>query len=126
MEAYAVIESGGKQYRVTEGHVLDVELLDAEVGKKVDLEQVLAISDGKTLTLGTPVVSGAKVTAEVVEHLRGPKLVAFKKKRRKGYKRKVGHRQELTRVRVISIGGSKPKSTKKKSESVDAEVNNGA
>lgn len=126
MEAYAVIESGGKQYRVTEGHVLAVELLDAEVGKKVDLEQVLAISDGKTLTLGTPVVSGAKVTAEVVEHLRGPKLVAFKKKRRKGYKRKVGHRQELTRVRVISIGGSKPKSTKKKSESVDAEVNNGA
>ncbi|MBN1269575.1 MAG: 50S ribosomal protein L21 [Kiritimatiellae bacterium] len=103
MEPYAVIETGGKQYRVQKGDVLDVELLDAEVGHKVTISEVLAVSDGKELQVGTPHVKGAKVTAEVVEFRRGPKLVAFKKKRRKGFHKKIGHRQNLTRVRIVEM-----------------------
>ena len=104
MEAYAVIETGGKQYRVCEGDVFDVELLnDAETGANIEFE-VLAVSDGKELKVGTPRVEGAKVVASVVdEHLRGKKIYSFKKKRRKGYRRKIGHRQELTRIKVETI-----------------------
>jgi large subunit ribosomal protein L21 len=102
MEAYAVVETGGKQYRVKAGDTLSVELLEGEVGGKVDLT-VLAVSDGKTLTVGKPVVKGAKVSASIVEFTKAPKVVAFKKKRRKGYKRKVGHRQPLTVLRVEKI-----------------------
>jgi large subunit ribosomal protein L21 len=103
MEVYAVIETGGKQYRVQKGDVLNVELLDAEPGATIALDQVLAVSDGAALSVGAPTVAGAAVKAEVVETLRGPKLVAFKKKRRKGYKRKVGHRQELMQVKITDI-----------------------
>ena len=103
MEAYAVVETGGKQYRVTENDTLQVERLEAEVGSQVELSPVLAVSDGDTLTVGTPAVENATVTSEVVEHIRGEKVVSFKKKRRKGYTRKVGHRQELTVLRVSSI-----------------------
>lgn len=106
MEAYAVIETGGKQYRVTAGATLHVERLADEAGTTLQFERVLALSDGTQLTVGTPAIAGAAVTAEVVEHLRGPKVYSFKKKRRKGYKRKVGHRQELTRIRIISFTGS--------------------
>ena len=106
MDAYAVVETGGKQYRVEKENIVDVELLDAEVGGEVELSSVLAVSDGNELTVGKPFVEGALVKAVVVEHRRGPKLVAFKKKRRKGYKRKVGHRQDLTRLKIsdISVG----------------------
>ena len=83
MEAYAVIETGGKQYRVESGNVLKVELLDAEVGSSINFDRVLAISDGTSLNVGTPEVDGASVSATVVEHIRGPKLVAYKKKRRR-------------------------------------------
>lgn len=100
MEAYAVIETGGKQYRVRKDDVFDVEKLNAEPGKKVDFETVLAVSDGKELKVGTPTVSGAKVQAEVLEHLRADKVTAFKRKRRKGYKRRMGHRQELTKIKI--------------------------
>lgn len=103
MEAYAVVETGGKQYRVQKDDVLDIELLDVEVGQKVELGRVLALHDGVSLKVGTPVVDGAKVVAEVMEEIRGPKVVAFKKKRRKGYHRKVGHRQDLLKVKVESI-----------------------
>ena len=106
MEAYAVVETGGKQYRVQEGNLVDVELIAGEAGDTITLDQVLALSDGNSLSVGTPVLEGASVTAELVEHFRGKKLVAFKKKRRKGYKRKVGHRQSLTRLRVVGLGGS--------------------
>jgi len=102
MEAYAVVETGGKQYRVVAGDTLKVELLEGEVGGMVELT-VLAVSDGKTLTVGKPVVKGAKVNASIVEYIKAPKVVAFKKKRRKGYKRKVGHRQPLTVLRVETI-----------------------
>ena len=104
MEAYAVIETGGKQYRVSEGISFDIEKLNAEEGEDVEINQVLAISDGSTLTVGAPVIEGAKVTLTVVNQHRGDKVVNFKKKRRKGYKRKVGHRQYLTYVTVKSIG----------------------
>lgn len=114
MQEYAVVETGGKQYRVAIGHIVEVERLDAAVGKKVKLDRVLAYADGKDLAVGNPLVTGIAVTAEVLEQYRGRKVIAFKKKRRKGYKRKVGHRQELTRLKILDIG--KPR----KSHSKDA------
>ncbi|MEI6788608.1 MAG: 50S ribosomal protein L21 [bacterium] len=104
MEAYAVIGTGGKQYRVQAGDTLKVEILEGEAGSAVTLESVLALSNGTDLKVGTPFVKGAKVVAEIVERTKGPKVVAYKKKRRKGYSRKVGHRQPLTVLRVTSIG----------------------
>lgn len=103
MEAYAVIETGGKQYRVKTGDSLNVELLKGEPGSAVELTSVLALSNGQDLKVGTPRVSGAVVKAEIVKQTKGPKVVAFKKKRRKGYERKVGHRQPLTALRITSI-----------------------
>lgn len=102
MEAYAVIETGGKQYRVQQGDVLDVELLSADEGASFEFD-TLAVSNGSELTIGTPVVEGAKVKVVVVENLRGKKIVSFKKKRRQGYRRKIGHRQELTKIKVEQI-----------------------
>ena len=105
MEPYAVVETGGKQYLVKAGDTLKVELLEGEAGSVIAMPSVLALSDGKTLKIGAPTVPGATVNLEVVDPLvRGPKVVAFKKKRRKGYRRKVGHRQQYTAVRVASIG----------------------
>jgi len=103
MEAYAVVETGGKQYRVKANDTLRVEHIDAEVGAKVELTPVLALSDGKKLKIGTPEVKDAKVTSGVVEHIRGEKVISFKKKRRKGYSRKQGHRQELTVLRIEKL-----------------------
>ncbi len=104
MEAYAVIETGGKQYRVQKDDVLAVELLDnAAAGQTIELGRVLARNDGSGLKIGSPLVEGATVTAEVVAEFRAPKVVAFKKKRRKGYHRKVGHRQNLLKVKIASI-----------------------
>ena len=104
MEAYAVIETGGKQFRVQKDDVVSVELLDgAEAGQTIELGRVLALNDGSGLKIGSPLVENAKVTAEVLEEYRAKKVVAFKKKRRKGYHRKVGHRQNLLRVKIASI-----------------------
>ncbi len=103
MEAYAIVETGGKQYRVATGDTLEIERLDVEAGQCVDAGAVLAVSDGNALVIGTPTVPDAKVSFSVVEHKRGPKLINFKKRRRKGYERRVGHRQELTVVKVESI-----------------------
>ena len=103
MEPYAVIETGGKQYMVKQGDVLQVERVDAEQGQKIDIAPVLARSDGETLEIGATDVAKSKVTASVVEHMRGKKVVSFKKKRRKGYSRKMGHRQELTVIKVEAI-----------------------
>ena len=103
MDAYAVLETGGKQYRVAVGDKVEIELLDAEAGQDVELDKVLAVSDGKELKIGMPYVEGAKVILSVVGHKRGVKVLNFKKKRRKGYSRLVGHRQELTVATVKSI-----------------------
>jgi len=103
MEAYAVLETGGKQYRVTPGATFEIERLDAEAGQDVELSEVLVISNGKELKIGMPYVEGAKVVLSIVGHKRGKKVINFKKKRRKGYSRKIGHRQELTVVSVKEI-----------------------
>ncbi len=103
MEAYAVLKTGGKQYRVTPGVTFEIERLEAEAGQDVELSEVMAVSDGSELKIGMPYVKDAKVVLTVVGHKRGKKVVNFKKKRRKGYSRKVGHRQELTVVSVKSI-----------------------
>jgi len=108
--AYAIIKTGGRQYRVVEGDTIDVDLLDAEVGKTTTFGEVLLHADGDRLTHGDPLISGAKVTAEVVEQRKDKKVVAFKFKRRKGYHRTVGHRRKLTRVKIKSITVSSTKS----------------
>ncbi len=108
--AYAIIKTGGRQYRVVEGDTIDVDLLDAEVGKTTAFGDVLLHADGDRLTHGDPLISGAKVTAEVVEQRKDKKVVAFKFKRRKGYHRTVGHRRKLTRVKIKSITVSSTKS----------------
>src|SRR4029450_13127711 len=107
--AYAIIRPGGRQFRVAEGDTVDVDLLDVEPGKTATFGDVLLFADGKDVTHGNPVVSGAKVTAEVLEQRKDKKVVAFKYKRRKGYHRTVGHRRKLTRVKIksISLGGRK-------------------
>ncbi len=105
MEAYAVVETGGKQYFVRKGEPLKVEKLGAEAGSKIVLDRVLAISDGQTLKVGTPVVEGAAIEIDVVGDAREKKVVSFKVRRRKGYKRKMGHRQTLTQVKVAAIRG---------------------
>ena len=102
MDAYAIIETGGKQYRVTQGATLEVELLDGEAGQDVTVD-VLALSDGQSLRIGKPFVEGAKVVLNITELIRGEKVINFKKRRRKGYSRKKGHRQELAVVTVKSI-----------------------
>lgn len=102
MDIYAVVETGGKQYLVKENDTLSVEKLEGEAGTKIELD-VLAVSDGKELKVGTPVVEGSKVVTSIVDQTKGKKVVNFKKKRRKGYSRKVGHRQKLTVLKVESI-----------------------
>ncbi len=104
MESYAVVETGGKQYRVSTGQTIEVERLDAEIGAEIEAPKVLASSDGSTLRLSTDDTPAPKVICTVVNHKRGPKLISFKKKRRKGYERKLGHRQELTVLNIKSIG----------------------
>ena len=103
MKPYAVIATGGKQYRVESDITLNIERLDEDAGKTIDVTPVLATSDGTKLTIGTPHVENAKVTAVVLKHIRGDKIISFKKKRRKGYSRKKGHRQELTVLKIESI-----------------------
>ncbi|MFY8215662.1 MAG: 50S ribosomal protein L21 [Chthoniobacterales bacterium] len=100
--AYAIVKTGGKQYRVAEGDVIDVEKLDVEAGSDTQLE-VLMVSNGASLLVGSPTLTGATVTAEVVDQHKGDKVIAFKYKRRKGYHRTVGHRRQLTRLKIKTI-----------------------
>jgi large subunit ribosomal protein L21 len=100
---YAVLETGSKQYRVNSGDTLEIERLEVEAGQSVTFDRVLLLNNEGNVSVGAPTVAGACVVADVVEHKRGPKLVAFKMNRRKGYHRKVGHRQELTVVKIKEI-----------------------
>ncbi|MDE0794280.1 MAG: 50S ribosomal protein L21, partial [Alphaproteobacteria bacterium] len=100
---YAVVKTGGKQYRVAKDDVLTIEKLDGEAGAVIELEQVLAINDGKGLTIGTPMIDGARVAATVLEQKKGEKVLIFKKKRRQNYRRTKGHRQQLTVIRISDI-----------------------
>jgi len=102
---YAIIETGGKQYRVQEGDVLKVEKLDVGEGETVNLDKVLAVKKGEDLTIGTPLLEGARVVAQVLEHGRGKKIIVFKYKSKKNYRRKQGHRQPYTQLRIEKIEG---------------------
>ncbi|WP_321395146.1 50S ribosomal protein L21 [Emcibacter sp.] len=101
---FAVVKTGGKQYKVAKDDVLKVEKLDGEAGTTVTLEEVLMVGDDKGVQVGSPTVSGTVVTAEILEQTRGNKVLIFKKKRRQNYRRKKGHRQELTVLKVLEIG----------------------
>ena len=100
---YAVVKTGGKQYRVAKDDVLTVEKLDGEAGAVIELEQVLAVSDSSGLTIGTPLIDGARVAATVLEQKKADKIIIFKKKRRKNYRRTKGHRQQVTVIRISDI-----------------------
>lgn len=100
---YAIVETGSKQYKVQKGDLFDVEKLEAEPGKTVKLDKVLLCSKGKSVEVGKPYVKDASVLCDIVSHLRGDKVFAFKYRRRKASKKKIGHRQELTRLKVKEI-----------------------
>jgi large subunit ribosomal protein L21 len=102
---YAIIKSGGRQHRVSEGESLRVELLHAEVGSNITLSEVLLVGSGESVKLGRPLVAGASVTASVVRHARAKKVLVFKKKRRKGFHKKIGHRQFFTELKITGISG---------------------
>ena len=100
---YAVVKTGGKQYRVETGNVLEVEYIEGDVGTAVELNEVLLVSGEKGTKVGQPLVAGATVRTSIVEQKRGPKLIIYKKLRRHGKRWKKGHRQELTRLKIEEI-----------------------
>ena len=100
---YAVLETGSKQYRVSSGDTLEVERLPVEAGQPVTFDRVLLVNNDGQVTVGSPTVANAAVVADVVEHIRGEKKITFKMKRRKGYHKTIGHRQELTRIKIGEI-----------------------
>ncbi len=100
---YAVLETGGKQYRVAAGDTLEIERLAVETGQSCTFDRVLLVNNGGQVLVGAPTVAQASVIADVVEHRRGPKKLTFKMKRRKGYHKTIGHRQELTVVKIKEI-----------------------
>jgi len=104
LSMYAVIKTGGKQYKVAVGEKLKVEQIPAELDSQIELTEVLMIADGDKVQVGAPFVSGAKVVAKVVEHGRGEKIRIFKMRRRKHYQKRQGHRQNYTRIEIVSIG----------------------
>lgn len=110
---YAIVETGGKQYKVTEGDIIRVEKLAAEAGEKVELDKVLVLGEGADIKVGTPYIEGAKVVGEIVENGKGQKVIIFKYKAKKDYRKKQGHRQPYTMIKIESLGGgSAPKAPK--------------
>ncbi len=105
---FAIVKTGGKQYRVTPGDQITVERIVGEVGSEVALSEVLAIGDADTSTIGRPAVADVSVRAKIVQQPRGGKIIVFKKKRRKNYRRKRGHRQELTVLKIEGISSGTP------------------
>ena len=111
---YAIIKTGGKQYRVKPGDELDVELLPIPVDSVAEFGEVLALSDGGEVTIGAPLVEGAKVTAQVLSHYKDKKLMVFKYKAKTRYRRKRGHRQTYTRLRIMDIELNKPRAPRRR------------
>jgi large subunit ribosomal protein L21 len=103
---YAVIKTGGKQYRVAQNDLLTIERLEGEPGASIEFADVLMVGEGDNVKVGAPFVDGAKVTAELVDQARAPKVIAFKKRRRQNSRRKKGHRQHISLVRITSITGA--------------------
>jgi large subunit ribosomal protein L21 len=102
---YAIVEIAGQQFKVQKDQKVYVHRMDAETGSKVTFENVLLIEDEGNITLGAPAINGASVTVEVLDHVKGDKVIIFKKKRRKGYAKKNGHRQQFTSVKITEIKG---------------------
>ena len=100
---YAIIETGGKQYRVQEGDALYIEKLEVAAGETVEFDKVLAVSNEDGLTIGSPIVANAKVAASVIENGKGPKVIIYKYKAKKDYRKKQGHRQPYTKIKIESI-----------------------
>ena len=100
---YAVIKTGGKQFKVAEGDILKVEKLTADVGKTLNLNSVLTLVDGDKVTIGTPMITGASIDATIVSHGKGDKVKIFKMNRRKGYRKSQGHRQSFTEIKINKI-----------------------
>jgi len=117
---YAIINISGKQYKATSGARLRVPKQDGETGTSLTFDKVLLINDGKNTEVGEPVLKGASVTGTIIEHGRNKKILVYKKKRRKGYQRKNGHRQWFTEIEFGTIKAGKNKSVKKSSTSTDA------
>ena len=102
---YAVVKTGGKQYRVSAGEKLKVEQLSADIGSEIVLDQVLCLANGEDVTMGAPLVTGAAVTAKVLSHGRGEKVSIYKMRRRKHYRKSQGHRQNYTEIEIVGITG---------------------
>jgi large subunit ribosomal protein L21 len=100
---YAVVETGGKQYKVSAGEIVNVDKLPLEVGEKIELDRVLLVANGEEVRVGQPTVEGAKVLATVTDHVKGPKIIVFKYRPRERYRRKKGHRQTYTRLMIDEI-----------------------
>ncbi len=118
---YAIVDIAGQQFKVEKDQRLFVHQLQGEAGDKVEFSEVFLLDDNGTVTVGAPAVEGALVTAKIEEHLKGDKVIVFKKKRRKGYKKKNGHRQRLTKITIESIVASGAKKSTKKAEPKKAE-----
>ena len=121
---FAVIKTGGKQYRVTPDDVIQIERISGEAGDEVSFNDVLMLADDGKTAVGTPLVDGARVTGTLMEQTRGEKIIIFKKKRRKSYRRRNGHRQDLSVVRITDISGprAKKKASPKKSKTKEKEA----
>lgn len=117
---YAIVESGGKQYKAVEGETIDVDRLPATAGDKVTLDRVLLVVDGEDVTVGTPIVDGVQVKASVVDHVKGPKLIIFNYSPKKRIRTKTGHRQQYTRLLVEQVGKGASKKAKAE-KAADAE-----
>lgn len=112
---YAIVEIAGLQYKVEQDQQLYVNRLQGDAGAEVSFDRVL-LTDNGSIQVGAPVIDGVSVVAKIVEHLKGDKVIVFKKKRRKGYKKKNGHRQQFTKIEIVSIGGGKAKAAKKEAK----------
>lgn len=116
---FAIIETGGKQYQVETERYIEVELLDAKVDETVTFDKVVMIVDGENSKIGQPYVDGVVVTAKIMKHDKAKKIIVYKQHRKKGYRKKQGHRQNFTRIMIEDITGSKPKAKKAAAETTE-------
>ena len=119
---YAIVEISGQQFKVSKDQKLFVHRLEDKKGSNVSFKRVLLIDDGKEIKVGSPTINGVSVNARIINHLKDDKVIVFKKKRRKGYRVKNGHRQYLSEIQISNISTSKDKKTNKSNESIDSEV----